>query len=157
MFFKVIVRVLAILVILVPSTASAAIPEWVRDLSRHDELAVFPFDHQPEITCLALIVYYEARGEQLRGQRAVAEVVMNRTRSPRYPSTVCEVMFQHRQFSFVRGRERELTPRSGPVWDRAVQVATEVYNQPTTSNRWLSFCNCGKSGFRIGNHVFYGG
>jgi spore germination cell wall hydrolase CwlJ-like protein len=49
-----------------------------------------------ELTCLALNVYYEARGEPLAGKYAVAEVTMNRVASPRHPGTVCEVVYEKR-------------------------------------------------------------
>ena len=51
--------------------------------------------------CLALAVYHEARGEPLIGQKAVAEVVMNRVASDRFPDTICGVVMQPKQFSFV--------------------------------------------------------
>lgn len=51
--------------------------------------------------CLALAIYYEARGESISGQLAVAQVVMNRVADKRYPDTVCEVVMQPYQFSFV--------------------------------------------------------
>ena len=47
--------------------------------------------------CLAQAVYFEARGEPLEGQLAVAQVVINRVRDARYPSTVCQVVFQNEQ------------------------------------------------------------
>ena len=49
-----------------------------------------------ELTCLALNVYYEARGEPLAGMYAVAEVTMNRVASHRYPETVCGVVYEKR-------------------------------------------------------------
>ena len=49
---------------------------------------------QHNLNCLALNVYFEARGEPLDGQYAVAEVTMNRVASGRYPSTVCGVVYQ---------------------------------------------------------------
>jgi hypothetical protein len=60
-----------------------------------------PLDEQGE--CLATAVYFEARGESLEGQLAVAHVVMNRAASGQYPSTWCEVVKQKAQFSFVHG------------------------------------------------------
>lgn len=45
------------------------------------------------IECLALAIAYEAGGEPVEGQQAVAEVVLNRVRSPDYPDTVCGVVF----------------------------------------------------------------
>ena len=54
-----------------------------------------------EANCLATAVYFEARGETLEGQMAVAKVVINRAKSGKYPSSWCAVMKQPWQFSFV--------------------------------------------------------
>ncbi len=51
--------------------------------------------------CLAQALYFEARGESIRGQFAVAEVILNRTDSPRYPGSVCGVVHQGGQFSYT--------------------------------------------------------
>jgi N-acetylmuramoyl-L-alanine amidase len=59
-----------------------------------------PLDEQAN--CLATAVYFEARGETLEGQLAVADVVMNRAASGKYPVTWCEVVKQPWQFSFVQ-------------------------------------------------------
>jgi spore germination cell wall hydrolase CwlJ-like protein len=55
-----------------------------------------------ETTCLATAVYFESMGESLEGQLAVAQVVINRAGSGRYPSNLCAVVKQKAQFSFVR-------------------------------------------------------
>ncbi|WP_185829305.1 cell wall hydrolase [Sphingomonas ginkgonis] len=54
-----------------------------------------------ETQCLATAVYFEARGESLEGQLAVANVVINRAASGRYPTSWCAVVKQPAQFSFV--------------------------------------------------------
>jgi spore germination cell wall hydrolase CwlJ-like protein len=54
--------------------------------------------------CLATAVYFESRGESLEGQLAVAQVVMNRAASGQYPTTLCDVVKQKAQFSFVHRR-----------------------------------------------------
>jgi len=73
--------------------------------------------------CLASAVYFEAQGEPLEGQLAVAEVVLNRARSGRYPATICGVVRQPAQFSFVvRGRIPQADRRSEP-WRKAVGIA----------------------------------
>jgi hypothetical protein len=59
-----------------------------------------PLDEQAN--CLATAVYFEARGESLDGQLAVARVVMNRAASGQYPATWCDVVKQPWQFSFVQ-------------------------------------------------------
>ena len=76
-----------------------------------------------EEDCLANAVYFEARGESLEGQLAVAEVVLNRARSGRYPATWCGVVTQHAQFSFVRGGVIPAANRSSEAWKRAVGIA----------------------------------
>ena len=53
----------------------------------------------PETYCMALNIYYEARGSSMADQIAVSDVVLNRVRDSRYPDTVCEVVKQGRQDS----------------------------------------------------------
>lgn len=60
-------------------------------------------DLDEETTCLAGAIYFESRGEPLGGQLAVANVILNRSRSGRFPKTICSVVTQPGQFSFVRG------------------------------------------------------
>ncbi len=77
-----------------------------------------------EAACLATAVYFEARGESLDGQLAVAQVVMNRAVSGRYPASWCAVVKQRAQFSFVRsgGRFPAIKPAC-PHWARAQAIA----------------------------------
>jgi spore germination cell wall hydrolase CwlJ-like protein len=51
--------------------------------------------------CLAAAIYFEAKGEPVDGQLAVAEVIINRAKSGRFPDDVCGVVKQRGQFSFV--------------------------------------------------------
>ena len=76
-----------------------------------------------EQECLANAVYFEARGEPLEGQLAVAEVVMNRAASGRYPATICARRRQRAQFSFVRGGMIPRADRDSDAWRRAVAIA----------------------------------
>lgn len=77
-----------------------------------------------EQDCLASAVYFEARGEPLKGQLAVADVVLNRVRSAKYPDSICDVVEQPWQFSFVNatGRIPE-ADRSSEAWRKAVAIA----------------------------------
>ena len=84
-----------------------------------------------EEDCLANAVYFEARGESLQGQLAVAEVVLNRARSGRYPTTWCGVVTQHAQFSFVRRGVIPAADRGSEAWKRAVAIA-RIAQQGTT-------------------------
>ena len=127
-----------------------------------------------DINCLAENVYHEARGEPLEGQYAVAEVTMNRVRSGSFPESICAVVHEQRWDS-VRRRyvgafswtelESLRRPR-GAAWQRAVEVATAVYDgehAPSVPNalyyhakhikpRWA---NTNRRVATIGQHVFY--
>ena len=76
-----------------------------------------------EQDCLANAVYFEARGESLEGQLAVAEVVMNRAASGRYPGSLCAVIVQPAQFSFVHRGHIPQADRASEAWRRAVGIA----------------------------------
>lgn len=76
-----------------------------------------------ELECLAQAVYYEARGEPLHGQLAVAHVVINRTASPRFPNDYCAVVKQPGQFSFVRGGAIPAPNSASLAWSRARAIA----------------------------------
>jgi spore germination cell wall hydrolase CwlJ-like protein len=99
--------------------------------SEAERLASVRASRARELNCLAQAVYFEARGESVRGQAAVATVIMNRVKNPSFPKTVCGVVYQgasHRngcQFSFAcdgaAERVVELT-----AWTRARTVAARV-------------------------------
>ena len=80
------------------------------------------------LECLTAAVYYEAGNEPLDGQRAVAQVVLNRVRHPEYPHSVCGVVFQGSerktgcQFSFTCDGSLQRKP-SAAGWRRAESVA----------------------------------
>ena len=76
-----------------------------------------------EMHCLAGAVYFEARGEELAGQLAVAQVIINRTEDGRFPKSYCGVVSQPGQFSFMRGRQMPTIRTGSPAWTRAVAIA----------------------------------
>ena len=84
-----------------------------------------------ERRCLAEAIYFEARSEPIRGQLAVAQVVMNRLKNPAYPGSVCDVVYQnqHRrnacQFSFACDGIREVIRDAG-AWRTAQELANAV-------------------------------
>jgi hypothetical protein len=81
--------------------------------------------------CLTEAIYFEARGEVVRGQMAVAQVVLNRAFSGKYPNTVCGVVYQnsHRhlacQFTFTCDGIRDVV-REPDMWERAKVIAAEM-------------------------------
>jgi Cell Wall Hydrolase len=78
---------------------------------------------QRELRCLALNVYYEARGEQPEGQLAVAHVTLNRLRDARFPKTVCKVVYQPGAFSWTADR---LNNAGGVHEEQAWQLAVVI-------------------------------
>ena len=87
-----------------------------------------------EQQCLAEAIYYEARSESTRGQKAVAEVIHNRVESRFYPDTICGVVYQgteralaqgkkNCQFSFTCDGSMERWTPVGEHWDKAQQLA----------------------------------
>lgn len=76
-----------------------------------------------EQECLANAVYFEARGEPIEGQLAVAEVVLNRAASGRYPSDLCAVITQPWQFSFISKGRFPKADRSSESWRKATAIA----------------------------------
>jgi spore germination cell wall hydrolase CwlJ-like protein len=120
-----------------------------------------------EQDCLASAVYFEARGEPLDGQLAVAEVVMNRAASGRYPATLCGVVEQPWQFSFVNATGRiPAANRASEAWRRAVAIARiaqdGVRDQLSSDVLWYHAEYVSPSWGRrlartakIGLHIFY--
>jgi spore germination cell wall hydrolase CwlJ-like protein len=125
-----------------------------------------------EQQCLTAGVYFEARGEKVKGQAAVAQVILNRVRNPAYPDSICGVVYQNEkwrngcQFSFacdgVRDRVADkhswtiaedvaLAVTSGKIWLPEVGSSTH-YHATYVHPRWARAMEKMK---KIGRHVFY--
>lgn len=121
--------------------------------------------------CLAEAIYFEARGESAVGQRAVAEVVLNRVRSPFYPKSFCDVVYQGShlstgcQFTFTCDGSLRHRPR-GRAWQEANLVAAQVMmglSRPMTHRATHYHTNAVSPYWsaslvettRIGAHIFY--
>lgn len=122
--------------------------------------------------CLAEAVYFEARGEPVLGQVAVAQVILNRAFSGKYPDTVCGVVYQnaHRhlacQFTFACDGIRDVI-REPDMWERAKKISAEMLD----GRLWLpevgkathyhaNYVHPGwvremKKMHRLGVHIFY--
>jgi spore germination cell wall hydrolase CwlJ-like protein len=92
---------------------------------------------QRERRCLAIAIYFEARGEPVRGQVAVGQVILNRVRSPLFPETICGVVYQGQmekgcQFSFTCDGKTDI-PRDNDQW----ALAQDISKQITTGELWL--------------------
>ena len=118
-----------------------------------------------ETDCLARAVYYESKGEPLAGQLTVADVILNRAHSGgRFPSSVCGVVRQAGQFSFVRRGVIPMPPAGSRDWRIAVAIAQIAMQDLADGGapRALFFhARSVRPGWRltrvaaIGNHVFY--
>jgi spore germination cell wall hydrolase CwlJ-like protein len=136
--------------------------------------AVFGMADQDQSECLAEVLYYEARGEGTQGQKAVAEVVIQRTRDRNYPHTICGVVYEgvqshnpHCQFSFAcDGALRR--PKESTSWARVRRLADAIASGAVTlageTRNAISFHRIGAEPswaeymvktVQIGNHVFY--
>ncbi|NBD29801.1 MAG: cell wall hydrolase [Alphaproteobacteria bacterium] len=137
--------------------------DWIEALPSRPDLS------EQEL-CLAEAIYFEARGESVRGQIAVAEVILNRARSARFPDTVCDVVYQGRhrrnacQFSYAcDGAPERFDERD--AYDRAQRLAAhlfdegraglargaEFYHAVTVQPSWAEKLH---QVARIGEHVF---
>lgn len=80
-----------------------------------------------QIACLAKNVYFEARGESQSGQIAVANVTMNRVNSQHFPDTVCDVVYEPKQFSWTHTVKNH-TPQDKEMYQDIYKLAEKVYN-----------------------------
>jgi N-acetylmuramoyl-L-alanine amidase len=127
-----------------------------------------------DLQCLAENVYFEARGEPLAGQYAVAEVTLNRTHAQNFPHTICAVVHEVRwdasrarfvaDFSWTE--LGSLSPSDGVAWRQAMAVASATYDElhaplvpgalfyHATSVR-PAWARSRRAIATIGNHIFY--
>ena len=110
-------------------------------LEEHLE-TVAPTIDPNELECMAKNIYFEAAIESTAGKMAVAQVTMNRVRSPHYPDTICGVVYQGKrhsngfpvrdrcQFSwYCDGKGDE--PRPTPAWRDSVEIAEYIIRTPS--------------------------
>lgn len=108
------------------ATIASSLTDLVRTQDVDDSLS-------KEERCLASAVYFEAKGESLAGQLAVARVVLARAYSGRFASTLCGVVFQKGQFSFVRGASLPPVRTDSMHWRNAVAISNIALD-----NTWKS-------------------
>ena len=126
-------------------------------------------DHTRAARCLAYAIYYEAGNQSVDGQKAVAQVVLNRVRDPKFPHTVCGVVFQGArskgcQFTFACDGSMARRPGAA-AWRQAEAVAQEAlggtvmaqvgvatyYHADYVFPNWSNLAQTAK----VGAHIFY--
>jgi N-acetylmuramoyl-L-alanine amidase len=116
-----------------------------------------------QLRCLATSIYFESKGEPLAGQLAVAQVVLNRAKQKRFGASVCGVVTQPGQFSFVRGGRLPDVDEGKATYRTAVAVAkvalAEAWDSPAPQALYFNARRAPFAGktrvASIGNHVFY--
>ena len=138
------------------------------------------FSAEKEINCIAVAVFKEARGESIKGQEAVAQVIMNRTKHEAFPNTPCKVVLARNQFSWtiggldnasrslLKGSTRGLNDKEVSAYQEARQIALRAfyglseYNARVASSLFFVHKNISpswthklKKDATIGNHKFF--
>lgn len=115
------------------AAANAALPFVQNGLERplsftFESTGGDPFSHRAALDCLTAAIYYESAGEPAQGQRAVAQVVLNRVRHPAFPASICGVVYQGAermtgcQFTFTCDGSLARQP-SRRGWEQARRIA----------------------------------
>lgn len=135
----------------------AAIPGAFPEVPGISHLMAF----EKKIECMAKNIYYEARGEGKIGMIAVAHVTVNRAKSSKFPSDVCEVVYQKGQFSWTKSYSKKRNPEQ---FEKAIEVAKLVLEGKTKdpTNGALYFHSVELEPMwnkpikaKIGNHLFF--
>ena len=175
--FLSLLTVLAILLVASASNAQAIIADD-SDVDYIEAIRGINEESFPQVHCMALNVYYEARGSNIADMYGVADVVLNRVEDTRYPDTICDVV----QDGYVAGRRdcqfswycdgKSDDPQNEEAWAKAQSIAWNIvmlenyrgitegsthyhahYVNPswTRSTRHFKIDRIG----RIGDHIFY--
>ena len=88
----------------------------IRDRAYHSEADKY---------CMAQNIYFESANQSALGKLAVGLVVMNRVKDTRYPDTICEVVRQKSQFSWVNDN-RSNVPKDDAAWKESVRITEDV-------------------------------
>lgn len=120
-------------------------------------------DPNRELRCLAQNAYHEARGEGDAGMKAVIDVTLNRVKSKKFPNTICGVVYQKNQFTWVKSPNPIIEEK---MYRRAVKLSmlglsgkfdgftrnSLYYHEVNIMPRWASKLT---KQTKIGNHIFY--
>lgn len=123
-----------------------------------------------QVHCLQQNIYFEARNQSILGQQAVAWVTLNRMTDDRYPDTICDVVWQSKQFSWTHdGKADRPAPNEQAEWRKAELIARSVirswaldqespvedadhYHADYVKPSWAE---AGETVTQVDNHIFY--
>ena len=146
-----------------PAVTPVAVPANARSLAQLVRDTPHREPENAELRCLATGVFFESQGESLPGQLAVAHVIINRAESGRFARSLCGVLTQRGQFSFVRGGVIP-SARPGAQWRTAVAIAriaqAEGWANPAPGALFFHAARLSPQWnrpriARIDNHIFY--
>lgn len=152
----------------------------INDIPMYEDYSKFDWGRDLEISkddlfCLQQNIYFESRGEPVKGQEKVAWVTLNRVKSSTWPDNACDVVWQPSQFSWTNGRNKGVVPRFNNAgdkrsWKEAAEIARKVvteymlgypdlssgsdhfYSVTISPPSWAHTFN--QTG-RTGNHIFF--
>jgi len=117
---------------------------------------------EAEFKCLVKNIYYESRGEPVKGQEAVALVTLNRLKSPRFSNSVCKVVYKHKQFSWTANRKLMMTDKVALAKAKLVAYRVLIGDHSLgnfkATNFHAKYVNPGWGLTKvatIGQHIFY--
>lgn len=144
------VLVFVLITLIIPTETLVLKWPYKKPYTRHD------------IDCLAKNLYHEARGEPFEGIIAVGYTVVNRVNSKRWPGSVCEVVYQSRQFSWTHQKPKE--PKDLKYFESVAEYILAgipkdssqgalFYHSIRVKPKWAKHF---RKTVTIGNHQFYG-
>lgn len=111
-------------------SSSTALGEWIEKFVHNDPILHVP---ESELTCLARVIYHEARGEKTPGKYAVAQVALKRTEHPEFPDTVCGVIKAKNAFPWASTNS---TPFRSQAYAEAKKMALEIMRFHVNGIEW---------------------
>jgi len=122
-----------------------------------------------ELLCLAVAIFFEARGESIDGKELVANVVINRVSSSKYPDTICGVVKQRKQFSFTHDGMSDNpldynTYHDSLAWEESIGMAEYVLDTGVINSYIIMYHNTDVDPYwtdsyslsgKVGKHLFY--
>jgi len=164
------VLILSITLILITKFTSSKIEQYKQDRDFNSPISMA--ERERQLNCLAKNIYFEAASEPFEGKVAVAQVTINRSESGKYPSDICDVVYQKNvvygkvicQFSWYC--ESGPTVRHNGAYKESMEVAKKVlledFRLPSLKKAYFYHADYVNPNWKlpkitqIGRHIFYG-